>query len=154
MNGNNIPHIKSAETRYLEEREALFRGLQRLDRRGFFRVSGGATAAAIAAGVGFPFHSFLPINVAYADASGGSQGFTFAYISDSHLYARKTNERFVRQLLREQRLRQEVRPHPLEHDRLGAVDGAGEPCLAHAAHAQPLDQSPAAGDDPSAARWR
>jgi Icc protein len=100
MSDNNIPHIKSVETRYLEEREALFRGLQRLDRRGFLRVSGGAAAAAVAAGVGFPFHSFLPINVAYADAGGGPQGFTFAYISDSHLYAKKTNERFVRQLLR------------------------------------------------------
>jgi 3',5'-cyclic-AMP phosphodiesterase len=100
MSDNNIPHIKSVETRYLEEREALFRGLQRLDRRGFLRVSGGAAAAAVAAGVGFPFHSFLPINVAYADAGGGLQGFTFAYISDSHLYAKKTNERFVRQLLR------------------------------------------------------
>jgi 3',5'-cyclic-AMP phosphodiesterase len=100
MNGNNIPRIKSVETRYLEERDALFRGLQRLDRRGFLRVSGGAAAAAVAAGVGFPFHSFLPINVAYADAGGGPQGFTFAYISDSHLYAKKTNERFVRQLLR------------------------------------------------------
>jgi len=100
MSDNKIPHIKSVETRYLVEREALFRGLQRLDRRGFFKVSGGAAAAAVAAGVGFPFHSFLPINVAYADAGGGVQGFTFAYISDSHLYAKKTNERFVRQLLR------------------------------------------------------
>ena len=100
MSDNNIPHIKSVETRYLEEREALFRGLQGLDRRGFLRVSGGAAAAAVAAGVGFPFSSFLPINVAYADAGGGLQGFNFAYISDSHLYAKKTNERFVRQLLR------------------------------------------------------
>ena len=100
MSDNNIPHIKSVETRYLEEREALFRGLHGLDRRGFLRVSGGAAAAAVAAGVGFPFSSFLPINVAYADAGGGPQGFTFAYISDSHLYAKKTNERFVRQLLR------------------------------------------------------
>jgi len=100
MSDNNIPHIKSVETRYLEEREALFHGLQGLDRRGFLRVSGGAAAAAVAAGVGFPFSSFLPINVAYADAGGGPQGFTFAYISDSHLYAKKTNERFVRQLLR------------------------------------------------------
>jgi Icc protein len=100
MNDNSIPHIKSVETRYLEEREALFRGLQRLDRRGFLRVSGGAAAAAVAAGVGFPFHSFVPINVAYADTGGGALGFTFAYISDSHLYTKKTNERFVRQLLR------------------------------------------------------
>jgi 3',5'-cyclic-AMP phosphodiesterase len=100
MNDNTIPHIKSVETRYLEDREALFSGLRRLDRRAFLRVSGGAAAAAVAAGVGFPFHTFLPINVAYADVGGRPQGFTFAYISDSHLYAKKTNERFVRQLLR------------------------------------------------------
>ncbi len=46
-----------------------------------------------------PFHSFLPINVAYAEGGTGT-GFNFAYISDSHLYVKKTNERFVRQLLR------------------------------------------------------
>ena len=95
-----IPHIKSVETRHLEEREALFRGLRNLDRRAFLKASTGAAAAAVAAGVTYPFHSFLPINVAYADAGGAAQGFNFAYISDSHLYVKKTNERFVRQLLR------------------------------------------------------
>src|ERR1700692_3553739 len=96
----NIPHIKSVETRHLEERETLFRGLRTLDRRNFLKVSTGAAAAALAAGVSNHFHSFLPINVAYAGAGPGGQGFTFAYISDSHLYVKKTNERFVRQLLR------------------------------------------------------
>jgi len=81
-----------------------------LNRRGFLTVSGGAAAAAVAAGVGFPFHSFLPINVAYADAVDRPQGFTFAYISDSHLYAKKTTERFVRQLLRAVDDRQQPRP--------------------------------------------
>src|SRR3984957_16159026 len=95
-----IPHIKSVETRHLEERETLFRGLRNLDRRNFLKVSTGAAAAAMAAGGCNPSHSFLPVNVAYAGASGASAGFTFAYISDSHLYAKKTNERFVRQLLR------------------------------------------------------
>ena len=95
------PHIKSVETRYFEERDSLFRGLQRLDRRTFMKVSTGAAAAAVAAGVGHHFHSFLPINVASATEGGGArQGFTFAYISDSHLYIKKTNERFIRQLLR------------------------------------------------------
>src|SRR6202789_2572661 len=95
-----IPHIKSVETRHLEERETLFHGLHSLDRRSFLKVSTAAAAAAMAAGVSNHFHSFLPVNVAYASEAGGSQGFTFAYISDSHLYVKKTNERFVRQLLR------------------------------------------------------
>src|ERR1700740_849191 len=101
MSDKRIPHIKSVETRYLEERDALFRGLHKLDRRTFMKVSAGAAAAAAAASVTHPFHSFLPINVASATEGGGArQGFTFAYISDSHLYVKKTNERFVRQLLR------------------------------------------------------
>src|ERR1700733_2196182 len=101
MNDNaKIPHIKSVETRHLEERETLFRGLHGLDRRAFLKVSTGAMAAAVAAGASNHFHSFLPVNVAFAAEGGAGQGFTFAYISDSHLYVKKTNERFVRQLLR------------------------------------------------------
>jgi Icc protein len=95
-----IPHIKSVETRYMEERESLFRGLKNLDRRSFLKASTGAAAAALAAGAANHFHSFLPINVAYAGEGAAGAGFTFAYISDSHLYIKKTNERFVRQLLR------------------------------------------------------
>jgi len=41
------PHIReSIETRYFEERDSLFRGLQSLDRRTFMKVSTGAAAAA------------------------------------------------------------------------------------------------------------
>ncbi len=61
-----IPRIKSVETKHLEERERLFRGLRHLDRRSFLKVSTGAAAAAMAAGVSNHFHSFLPVNVAYA----------------------------------------------------------------------------------------
>ncbi|HUN73143.1 MAG TPA: metallophosphoesterase [Steroidobacteraceae bacterium] len=93
-----IPHVKSVETRYLEQREALLRGLKNLDRRSFVKVATGALGAAVAAGARYPFHSFLPVNVAHADEA--RQGWTFAYISDSHLYVKDTNERFVRQLLR------------------------------------------------------
>jgi Icc protein len=100
MSSNKIPHIKSVETRYLEERESLFRGLGSLDRRSFLKVSTGAAAAAVAAGVSYPLQSFLPINVAHAGEGGTRPGFNFAYISDSHLYVKKSNERFVRQLLR------------------------------------------------------
>ena len=59
MSDKRIPHIKSVETRYMEERDALFRGLQSLDRRTFMKVSTGAAAAAVAAGVSHHFHSFL-----------------------------------------------------------------------------------------------
>jgi len=97
---SKILHIKSVETRYLEERDRLFQGLQSLGRRNFMKVSTGAAAAALAAGASNHFHSFLPVNVAYAAPGAAAPGFTFAYISDSHLYIKKTNERFVRQLLR------------------------------------------------------
>ena len=70
MSSGKIPHIKSVETRYLQERDALFRGLGSLDRRSFLKVSSGAAAAAVAAGVSYPLQSFLPINVAYADEGG------------------------------------------------------------------------------------
>src|SRR5258708_38024926 len=84
MNDNaKIPHIKSVETRHLEERETLFRGLHNLDRRSFLKVSTGAAAAAVAAGVSNHFHSFLPVNVAYDTERGGSPGFTLSYISAS-----------------------------------------------------------------------
>jgi Predicted phosphohydrolases len=93
------PTLKSVETKYYEEREALFRGLKNLDRRTFLKLSLAAVAAAAAEGVGFNFHSFQPVRVAHA-AAATKEEFTFAYISDSHLYKRELNDRFVRQLLR------------------------------------------------------
>ncbi len=98
MQQKRIPHVKSVETRYREERDTLFRGLAHLDRRSFLKVAAGAAGAAAAAGVQYPFHSFLPVNVAYGAES--RPGWTFAYISDSHLYLKQKNDRFVRQLLR------------------------------------------------------
>jgi len=56
-------------------------------------------AAAAANGVSFNFHSFTPVSVAKAQDTGAG-GFTFAYISDSHLYERTVNDRFVRSLMR------------------------------------------------------
>jgi 3',5'-cyclic AMP phosphodiesterase CpdA len=88
---------KSIETVHYEERDALFRGLRYLDRRSFMKVSAASLAAAAAAGVDFPFQSFTPVRVANAAEAGG---FTFAYISDSHLYDRNVNDRFIRSLLR------------------------------------------------------
>jgi 3',5'-cyclic AMP phosphodiesterase CpdA len=112
----------------MEEREAVLTTLGRLDRRAFLRVSAGALGAAIAAGVGINPHSFTLVNVAQAQEptptntpapapkaqapqtaalgavkdpkAAAAGGFKFAYISDSHLYKRELNDRFVRSLLR------------------------------------------------------
>src|SRR5215475_14257214 len=90
--------FKSVETRHYEERDELFRQLRNLDRRSFVKLSLAAAAAVAAKGLAHPF-SFMPIDVAYA-ATENSPGFRIAYISDSHLYERTVNDRFVRQLLR------------------------------------------------------
>jgi len=89
---------KSVETRWYEDRDALFRGIQRLDRRGFLRVSLAAAGAAAVSGVRFAPHSFQTVSV--VDAKEAREPFSFAYISDTHLYKRELNDRFVRSLLR------------------------------------------------------
>lgn len=86
----------SIETRHHEERERALRGLSGLSRRGFLSAS--AAAAAAAAAHGLAPHSFVPVRV--ARGQGGEGGFRFAYISDSHLYEEKVNDRFVRALMR------------------------------------------------------
>ena len=88
------PKIPGVETRYMASRELLIRSLENLDRRAFLRVSGAVAAAAATRGVALA-HSFQPIEVARA-----IEPFRFAYISDSHLYERKLNDRFIRSLLR------------------------------------------------------
>ena len=92
--------IKSIETKYMQERQEFFSGLKNLDRRSFLKVSAAAMGAAAASGL-LPSHSFCPVSVGQAAASSGSSpSFRFAYISDSHLYEKKINDRFVRALLR------------------------------------------------------
>ena len=87
--------MKSIETKHMEERASLFRSLQDLDRRSFLRVSAAAGAAALTNGVVHP-HTFQPLTFHGA----GGEAFRIAYISDSHLYERKLNDRFVQSLLR------------------------------------------------------
>lgn len=93
--------VKSVETKFYEEREELYRALKSLDRRSFMKVSTAALGAA--AGL-MPPHSFSPVSIAHAAEEGADQPqkppFTFAYLSDSHLYERKLNDRFVNQLMR------------------------------------------------------
>jgi 3',5'-cyclic-AMP phosphodiesterase len=88
---------RSIETIHYEERDALFAALPKLNRRDFLKVSAAAMAAAAASGVRFHPTSFQPVTVANAATR---EPFTFAYISDSHLYRKDLNERFVRGILR------------------------------------------------------
>ncbi|MEW6300170.1 MAG: metallophosphoesterase [Thermodesulfobacteriota bacterium] len=92
------PRVKSVETTYYEERQSLFAALPALDRRTFLKVSMAAVGAALAQGAEFPPHSFQPVRVAHA--AGKVEPFRFAYISDSHLYERQMNDRFVQALFR------------------------------------------------------
>jgi 3',5'-cyclic AMP phosphodiesterase CpdA len=92
--------MKSVETKYMEERERALRALRGLDRRTFLKVSAAAAGAVAAKGLFAP-HSFQPVSVAYAQEKTGQRGaFRFAYISDSHLYARNVNDRFINQIMR------------------------------------------------------
>ena len=91
--------FKSIETKHHEERDAFFRDLQHLDRRAFLRVAG--VSAGIAAGMGLVTpHGFQLVNVAEAQGSGDRPRFSFAYISDTHLYKKELNDRFVRSILK------------------------------------------------------
>jgi 3',5'-cyclic-AMP phosphodiesterase len=87
---------ESVETIYMRERTRVLRGLAQLDRRGFLRAAAAAAGAAMAQGLVTP-HSFLPIRLVHAAETGPIR---IAYISDSHLYKKELNDRFVRAILR------------------------------------------------------
>jgi Icc protein len=93
--------IQSIETKHANSRRRLYQSLKNLNRRDFVKVAGAAAGAVLAQGL-FPPHSFQPIRVAHAAplAGDGKPPFRFAYISDSHLYEKHINDRFVRSLLR------------------------------------------------------
>ena len=81
--------------------ESWIRSLAHCDRRHFLRVTGRFAAMAAAAGVVQP-HAFQLVNVAYAAEPGEEEklAFRFAYISDSHMYARGMDHRFVKATLK------------------------------------------------------
>lgn len=93
--------IESVETKYMRERERTLRALMNLDRRSFFKASAAAAGVVAARGLAFP-HSFQPVTVQTGPTgdAGAGEPFRFAYVSDSHLYAREVNDRFIRSLLR------------------------------------------------------
>ncbi len=91
------PRHKSVETKFMEAREATLRALGRLDRRTFLKIAAASAGAALAKGL-LPPHSFQLVNVAYADPA--QPAWSFAYISDTHLYDKQLNERFVRAALK------------------------------------------------------
>ena len=99
---------ESIETKHYREREEFFAGLKNVDRRTFLKLSGLAAGLAAAKGLILP-HSFQLMEFAEAAPVGGKQPvangngrppFTVAYISDTHLYDKKLNERFVKAILR------------------------------------------------------
>jgi 3',5'-cyclic AMP phosphodiesterase CpdA len=89
---------KGVETKYMEAREAALRALRGLDRRSFLKVAAASAGVALAKGL-LPPHTFQLVRLAHG-AGSTLPGFMFAYISDTHLYERKLNERFVRAALK------------------------------------------------------
>jgi len=90
--------VKSIETRHYEERDAFFAGLRHVSRRSFMKLAGLSAGLAMAKGLVTP-HGFQLVQVASA-AEGDRPSFTFAYVSDTHLYPASLNDRFVRAALK------------------------------------------------------
>jgi len=87
---------KSIETKWYEQRDELMNALKRLERRDFVKVLSASAGAILAKGF-LPPHSFQLVEVAHAaPAPGVSPKFTFAYVSDTHLYSPKINGQFIR----------------------------------------------------------
>ena len=91
--------FESIETKYMRARDEALRALAGLGRRDYLKVSTAVLGATLARGIVNP-HSFQTISVAKAQAGGGDAGFRVAYISDSHLYEKSLNDRFVNALMR------------------------------------------------------
>ncbi len=99
MYRNNMTRkeIERALAERTPDDEQLIRSLQNCDRRHFLRTSLKFAGMAAAAGIVQP-HGFQLVKVANAAMTGGSSdvAFRFAYISDTHLYARGMTHRFAK----------------------------------------------------------
>ncbi|HWE00511.1 MAG TPA: metallophosphoesterase [Bryobacteraceae bacterium] len=92
--------FKSVETKWMEERESAMNQLVRLPRRNFVRVAGAAAGAVLAKGL-LPPHSFQLIEVVKAASpESPAVNFSIAYVSDTHIYTTKLNDRFVRSAIK------------------------------------------------------
>jgi 3',5'-cyclic AMP phosphodiesterase CpdA len=94
--------IERALAERSSEDQWLIQSLQNCDRRHFLRTSlkfaGMATAASI-----IPPHGFQLVNVAHAATMPGEEpeiAFRFAYVSDTHLYAKGMDHRFAKACLK------------------------------------------------------
>ncbi len=83
------------------EDERLLRSLANCDRRHFLRTSLKFAGMAAAASL-IPDHTFQLVNAAWAATPGAEPEvkFRFAYISDSHLYARGMTHRFAKAVIK------------------------------------------------------
>jgi len=84
------------------ESESLIRSLYNCDRRHFLRVTAKFAAMAAAAGAVVP-HAFQLVEVANAATTQGAAPevkFRFAYVSDTHLFARGMTHRFAKAALK------------------------------------------------------
>jgi len=83
------------------EAEREIRSLANCSRRRFLSVTGKFAAFAAAAGV-FQPHAFQLVEAAFAAPTPGAAdvSFRFAYVSDSHLYARGMTHRFAKAVLK------------------------------------------------------
>lgn len=89
---------KKREEQYRQERQEFFSAVKRLDRRSFMKVAGMAAGVAAAHSV-MPPHSFQLVDIVEAQTMSKPK-FRFAYISDTHLYEKELNERFVKSTMR------------------------------------------------------
>jgi len=97
-NDKTKKEIEFALAERTPEDNQLLRSLANCDRRHFLRVSLKYAGMAAAAGIIQP-HGFQLVNVASAATMPGEDpdiAFRFAYVSDTHLYARGLDHRFAR----------------------------------------------------------
>lgn len=88
------------EQQYLKSRDNYFERLKNLDRRDFLKYSL-ASAGFILARCAAPPQSFQIVETLGGNGNDKARPkFTFAYISDTHLYEKKLNERFIRAALK------------------------------------------------------